>query len=75
MDLTPRSACAKSNAARRWGNGWDPQHHQPTDVYSTYNDDDFRLGLNAAQTTSGSHRLCLQLSRIRARHAQKFDHR
>ena len=33
------------------GNGWDPQWHQPTDVYSTYNDKDFRLGLNAAQTT------------------------
>jgi hypothetical protein len=33
------------------GNGWDPQWHQPTDLYSTYNDNDFRLGLNAAQTT------------------------
>jgi len=25
--------------------------HQPTDRYSTYSDKDFRLGLNAAQTT------------------------
>jgi hypothetical protein len=33
------------------GNGWDPQWHQPTDVFATYNDKDFRLGLNAAQTT------------------------
>jgi hypothetical protein len=33
------------------GNGWDPQWHQPTDVYATYNDEDFHLGLNAAQTT------------------------
>ena len=33
------------------GNGWDPQWHQPTDVYATYSDKDFRLGLNAAQTT------------------------
>ncbi len=33
------------------GNGWDPQWHQPIDVYATYNDKDFRLGLNAAQTT------------------------
>ena len=32
-------------------NGWDPQWHQPIDLYSTYNDKDFRLGLNAAQTT------------------------
>jgi hypothetical protein len=33
------------------GNGWDPQWHQPTDLYTTYNDKDFLLGLNAAQTT------------------------
>ncbi len=33
------------------GAGWDPQWHQPTDLFTTYNDDDFRLGLNAAQTT------------------------
>jgi hypothetical protein len=33
------------------GNGWDPQWHQPTDVYATYTDKDFRLGLNASQTT------------------------
>ena len=24
------------------GNGWDPQWHQPTDVYATYNDKDFQ---------------------------------
>jgi hypothetical protein len=36
------------------GNGWDPQWHQPTDVYATYSDKDFRLGLNAAQTTLGA---------------------
>ena len=33
------------------GAGWDPQWHQVTDLYSTYSDKDFRLGLNAAQTT------------------------
>ncbi len=36
------------------GNGWDPHHHQPTDLYTTFSDDDFRLGLNAAQTTLGA---------------------
>ena len=36
------------------GAGWDPQWHQPTDLYSTYSDKDFRLGLNAAQTTLGA---------------------
>jgi hypothetical protein len=33
------------------GSGWDPHWHQPTDVYETFSDADFRLGLNAAQTT------------------------
>jgi len=33
------------------GSGWDPHWHQPTDRYSTFSDNDFRLGLNAAQTT------------------------
>ena len=33
------------------GAGWDPNWHQPTDLYATYDDADFRLGLNAAQTT------------------------
>jgi hypothetical protein len=33
------------------GAGWDPNWHQPSDLYSTYSDKDFRLGLNAAQTT------------------------
>jgi len=36
------------------GSGWDPQWHQPTDVFATYTDKDFRLGLNAAQTTAGA---------------------
>jgi hypothetical protein len=33
------------------GSGWDPHWHQPTDVFATFGDKDFRLGLNAAQTT------------------------
>jgi hypothetical protein len=36
------------------GNGWDPHWHQATDVYAAYGDDDFRLGLNATQTTLGA---------------------
>lgn len=36
------------------GSGWDPHWHQVTDMYSTFSDDDFRLGLNAAQTTLGA---------------------
>lgn len=36
------------------GNGWNPHWHQATDLYAAYSDDDFRLGLNAAQTTLGA---------------------
>jgi hypothetical protein len=33
------------------GAGWNPHWHQPTDVFSTFTDKDFLLGLNAAQIT------------------------
>jgi hypothetical protein len=33
------------------GTGWNPTWHQPIDVFETFSDKDFRLGLNAAQTT------------------------
>jgi hypothetical protein len=33
------------------GSGWNPTWHQPIDVFETFSDRDFRLGLNAAQTT------------------------
>ena len=54
MDLTPSLSLRENERGAQLGNGWDPQHHQPTDLYATYNDDDFRLGLNAAQTTLGA---------------------
>ena len=46
-----RSACERTSAACTSGAGWNPHWHQPTDLYVTYTDEDFRLGLNAAQTT------------------------
>jgi hypothetical protein len=33
------------------GAGWDPAWHTVLDMYATFSDKDFRLGLNAAQTT------------------------
>ena len=36
------------------GGGWDPLGHTPGDVFTAYKDEDFRLGLNAAQTTLGA---------------------
>jgi hypothetical protein len=54
QDLIPSISSRENERGTQIGNGWDPQWHQPTDLYSTYNDKDFRLGLNAAQTTLGA---------------------
>ena len=51
QDLVPAISLRENERGAQIGAGWDPQWHQPTDVFSTYNDKDFRLGLNAAQTT------------------------
>jgi hypothetical protein len=50
-DLIPALSLRENERLAQIGSGWDPQWHQPSDVYSTYSDKDFRLGLNAAQTT------------------------
>ncbi len=54
QDLVPAISLRENERGAQIGAGWDPQWHQPTDRYSTYNDKDFRLGLNAAQTTLGA---------------------
>ncbi|HEV8209725.1 MAG TPA: M20/M25/M40 family metallo-hydrolase, partial [Vicinamibacterales bacterium] len=54
IDIIPAISLRENERGVQIGNGWDPQWHQPTDVYATYNDKDFRLGLNAAQTTLGA---------------------
>jgi hypothetical protein len=54
MDLIPAISVRENERGREIGAGWDPQWHQPTDLYATYSDADFRLGLNAAQTTLGA---------------------
>jgi hypothetical protein len=51
MDVVASISMRENERGSQIGAGWDPQHHQPTDVYTTYYDKDFRLGLNAAQTT------------------------
>lgn len=51
MDIVPAISLRENERRDHIGYGWDPNWHQPTDVMSTYSDDDFRLGLNAAQTT------------------------
>jgi Peptidase family M28 len=51
MDLIPAISLRENERGAQIGAGWDPNWHQVTDVYSTYSDKDFRLGLNAGQTT------------------------
>jgi Peptidase family M28 len=54
QDLIPAISLRENERGAHTGNGWNPHWHQPTDLYSTYSDKDFRLGLNAAQTTLGA---------------------
>jgi len=53
MDLVPSISLRENERGTQIGNGWDPHWHQPTDVFATFTDNDFKLGLNAAQTTLG----------------------
>ena len=54
MDIVPSISLREHERGVQIGNGWDPHWHQPTDVYTAFSDSDFRLGLNAAQTTLGA---------------------
>ena len=54
QDLVPAISLRENQRGTEIGAGWDPNWHQPTDKYTTYNDADFKLGLNAAQTTLGA---------------------
>jgi hypothetical protein len=54
MDLIPAISLRENERGMQTGAGWNPHYHQPTDLYSSYSDKDFRLGLNAAQTTLGA---------------------
>jgi hypothetical protein len=54
MDHIPALSLRENERGMQVGAGWNPNWHQPTDLYSSYSDDDVRLGLNAAQTTLGA---------------------
>jgi hypothetical protein len=51
QDLVPSLSVREDFRGSQIGAGWDPNWHQASDVFTTYTDKDFRLGLNAAQTT------------------------
>ena len=54
QDIIPSISLRENERGAQIGAGWDPQWHQPTDLFATYSDKDFRLGLNAAQSTLGA---------------------
>lgn len=54
QDIVAAISLRENERGREIGAGWDPHWHQPTDLYATFSDADFRLGLNAAQTTLGA---------------------
>lgn len=54
MDIVPAISLRENERGVHTGNGWNPTWHQPIDVFATFSDKDFRLGLNAAQTTLGA---------------------
>ena len=54
MDFVPSISLRENERGMQIGAGWDPTWHQPIDVFATFSDKDFRLGLNAAQTTGGA---------------------
>jgi len=53
-DLVAAISLRENERLAHTGTGWNPTWHQPIDVFSTFSDKDFRLGLNAAQTTLGA---------------------
>lgn len=51
MNIVPSISLRENERGMHTGAGWNPTWHQPIDVFSTFSDKDFLLGLNAAQTT------------------------
>jgi hypothetical protein len=51
QDFVAAISMRENERGAHTGTGWNPHWHQPTDVFATFSDKDFKLGLNAAQTT------------------------
>jgi hypothetical protein len=67
MDFVPAISLRENERGMHTGAGWNPTWHQPIDVFATFSDKDFRLGLNAAQTTGGAIALLAGVSLAPAR--------
>ena len=51
MNIVPAISLRENERGAHTGAGWNPTWHTPLDVWTTFTDNDFRLGLNAGQTT------------------------
>ncbi len=51
MNVVPSISLRENERGAHTGAGWNPSWHTPRDVWTNFTDKDFRLGLNAAQTT------------------------
>ena len=51
QDLVAAISLRENERGMNTGAGWNPHWHQPTDLYKTFSDKDFKLGLNAAHAT------------------------
>ena len=54
QDIVAAVSLRENRRLYETGNRANPHWHQPTDLFVTFSDDDFRLGFNAAQTTLGA---------------------
>jgi Zn-dependent M28 family amino/carboxypeptidase len=51
MNIVPAISLRENERGMHTGAGWNPHWHQPTDLFTTFSDKDFTLGLNSAQAT------------------------
>lgn len=51
MNVVPSISLRENERGAHTGAGWNPTWHSPLDVWTNFTDKDFRLGLNAAQTS------------------------
>src|SRR5262249_41165497 len=63
------AAVSGREQARRAGSirGSNPNHHEPTDKYENYTEEDFRFGFNSAQTTLGALGQLVGIALLRSR--------
>lgn len=54
QDLVASVSMRENERIRGIVRGSNPNHHEPTDKYENYSEEDFRFGFNSAQTTLGA---------------------